>query len=61
MRAVRTVAAVAAAVAGAAALHTSAAAYTTYARWASSPVTFYVNPANADVSQAAASPRCRRA
>ena len=54
MRAVRTVAAVAAAVAGAAALHTSAAAYTTYARWASSPVTVYVNPANHDVSQAAA-------
>ena len=54
MRAVRTVAAVAAAVAGAAALHTSAAAYTTYARWASGPVTVYVNPANHDVSQAAA-------
>ena len=54
MRAVRTIVAVAAAVAGAATLHTSTGAYTTYARWASSPVTFYVNPVNQDVSQAAA-------
>jgi hypothetical protein len=54
MRAVRIVAAVAAAVAGAAALHTGAGAYSSYARWASSPVTFYVNPVNSDVSQAAA-------
>src|SRR5688572_10041072 len=54
MRAVRTLAAVAVAVAGAAALHTGVGAYSSYARWASSPVTFYVNPVNADVSQAAA-------
>jgi len=56
MRAVRTLAAVAvaAAVAGAAALHTGVGAYSTFAHWASSPVTFYVNPVNADVSQAAA-------
>jgi hypothetical protein len=54
MRAVRTLAAVAAAVAGAAVLHTSAGAYSSYARWGSSPVTFYVNAANADVSPAAA-------
>ena len=54
MRAVRTIAAVAAAVAGAAALHTSADAYASYARWASSPVTFYVNPVNRDVTSAAA-------
>ena len=54
MRAVRTIAAVAVAVAGAAAMHTSVGAYSTYARWASSPVTFYVNPVNADVSQSAA-------
>jgi hypothetical protein len=54
MRAVRIVAAVAAAVAGAAALHTGVGAYSSYARWGSSPVTFYVNPANADVSQTAA-------
>jgi hypothetical protein len=54
MRAVRTIAAVAVAVAGAAVLHTSVGAYSTYAHWASSPVTFYVNPVNADVSQSAA-------
>ena len=54
MRAVRTIAAVAVAVAGAAALHNSVGAYSTYAHWASSPVTFYVNPVNADVSQSAA-------
>jgi hypothetical protein len=56
MRAVRTLAAVAVAVAvaGAAALHTGVGAYSTFAHWASSPVTFYVNPVNADVSQAAA-------
>ena len=54
MRAVRIVAAVAVAVTGAAALHTSAGAYSSFARWGSSPVTFYVNPVNADVSQTAA-------
>ena len=54
MRALRTIVAVAAAVAGAATLHTSTGAYTTYAHWASSPVTFYINPVNQDVSQAAA-------
>ena len=54
MRAVRIVAAVAAAVAGAAALHTGVGAYSSFARWGSSPVTFYVNPVNADVSQTAA-------
>jgi hypothetical protein len=54
MRAVRTIVAVAAAVAGAAALHTGVGAYTSYARWATTPVTFYVNPVNLDVSQAAA-------
>jgi hypothetical protein len=54
MRAVRLVAAVAAAVAGAAALHTGVGAYASFARWGSSPVTFYVNPVNADVSQTAA-------
>ena len=54
MRAVRTLAAVAAAVAGAAALHSGVGAYSSFAHWASSPVTFYVNPVNADVSQAAA-------
>jgi hypothetical protein len=54
MRAVRIAAAVAAAVAGAAALHTGVGAYSSYARWGSSPVTFYVNPVNADVSQTAA-------
>src|SRR6185503_13759128 len=54
MRAVRTIAAVAAAIAGAAAMHTGVGAHSSYAHWASSPVTFYVNPANADVSQAAA-------
>ena len=54
MRAVRIVAAVAAAVAGAAVLHTGVGAYASFARWGSSTVTFYVNPANADVSQAAA-------
>jgi hypothetical protein len=54
MRAVRTLAALAAAVAGAAALHSGVGAYSSYAHWASSPVTFYVNPVNADVSQAAA-------
>src|SRR5689334_3240533 len=53
MRAVRTLAAVAA-VAGAVALHSGAGAYSSFAHWASSPVTFYVNPVNADVSQAAA-------
>ena len=31
------------------------AAYSTYAKWGTWPVTFYVNPANADVSAAAAS------
>jgi hypothetical protein len=54
MRAVRIVAAVAAAAAGAAVLHTGVGAYSSYARWASTPVTFYVNPVNADVSQTAA-------
>src|SRR5688572_31658859 len=54
MRAHRTLAAVAVAVAGAAALHSGVGAYASYAHWASSPVTFYVNPANSDVSQAAA-------
>ena len=54
MRAVRTLAAAAAAVAAAAALHSSVGAYSSFAHWASSPVTFYVNPVNADVSQAAA-------
>ena len=54
MRAVRTIAAVAVAIAGAAALHSTVGAYSTYAHWASSPVTFYVNPVNADVSQSAA-------
>ena len=54
MRAARTIAAVAVAVAGAAALHTTVGAYSTYAHWASGPVTFYVNPVNADVSQTAA-------
>lgn len=54
MRAVRTIVAVAVAVAGAAALHTGVGAYSSYAHWASSPVTFYVNPVNADVSQSAA-------
>jgi hypothetical protein len=29
-------------------------AYSTYAKWASPPITFYVNPANADVSSSAA-------
>ena len=51
---VRTIAAVAVAVTGAAVLHTGVGAYASYARWGSSPVTFYVNPVNADVSQAAA-------
>ena len=54
MRAVRTLVAAAVAVAGAAALHTGVGAYSTYAHWASGPVTFYVNPVNADVSQSAA-------
>jgi hypothetical protein len=54
MRALRSVAAVALAVAGAAVMHTNTTAYTTFARWGTSPVTFYVNPANRDVSQAAA-------
>jgi hypothetical protein len=54
MRAVRTLVATAVAVAGAAALHTGVGAYATFAHWASGPVTFYVNPVNADVSQAAA-------
>ncbi len=54
MRAVRTLAAVAVAVAGAAMLHTGVGAYATYARWGSNTVTFYVNPVNADVSQSAA-------
>ena len=54
MRAVRTIAALTVAVAGAAALHSGVGAYSSYARWGSSPVTFYVNPVNADVSQTAA-------
>ena len=54
MRAVRTIVAITAAVAGAAVLHTGVGAYSTYAHWGSNSVTFYVNPANADVSQAAA-------
>ena len=54
MRPVRTLVAVAAAVAGAATLHTTTGAYATYARWASSPVTVYVNPANRDVTPDAA-------
>ena len=54
MRAVRTLAALTVAVAGAAALHSGVGAYSSFAHWASSPVTFYVNPVNADVSQAAA-------
>jgi len=54
MRAVRTLVAAAVAVAGAAALHTGVGAYSTFAHWASGPVTFYVNPVNADVSQSAA-------
>jgi len=54
MRALRTIVAAAVAVAGAAALHTGVSAYSTFARWASGPVTFYVNPVNADVSQSAA-------
>src|SRR5689334_17302813 len=54
MRAVRTIAAVAVAFACAAALHTTVRAYSSYAHWASGPVTFYVNPVNADVSQSAA-------
>jgi len=54
MRAVRTLAAVAVAVAGAAMLHTGVGAYATFAHWGSNTVTLYVNPVNADVSQAAA-------
>ena len=55
MRAARTLAAAAAVVvAGATMLHTTVGAYSTFAHWASSPVTFYVNPVNADVSQSAA-------
>ena len=54
MRAVRIIAAAAVAITGAAVLHSGVGAYSTYAHWASSPVTFYVNPVNADVSQAAA-------
>jgi hypothetical protein len=50
MRAVRTIVATVAAVAGAAALHTGVAAYGSFAHWSSTPVTFYVNPANLDVS-----------
>ena len=54
MRAVRIIAAAVVAITGAAALHNGVGAYSSFARWASSPVTFYVNPVNADVSQAAA-------
>ena len=54
MRAVRTIVAITAAVAGAAVLHTGVGAYSTYAHWGSNSVTFYVNPVNADVSQSAA-------
>jgi len=54
MRPVRTLVAAAVAVAGAAALHTGVGAYSTFAHWGSGPVTFYVNPVNADVSQSAA-------
>lgn len=54
MRAVRALAVAAIAVAGAAAMHTSVGAYSSFAHWASSPVTFYVNPANQDVTQDAA-------
>ena len=54
MRAVRTLAAAVLAVAGAAAMHTGAGAYSSFAHWASGPVTFYVNAANQDVTQDAA-------
>jgi hypothetical protein len=54
MRAIRSIVAVAVAVAGAAALHSNTSAYSTFAHWGSTPVTFYVNPVNRDVSSAAA-------
>jgi hypothetical protein len=50
MRAARTIAAVAVALAGASALHSTVGAYSSFARWATSPITFYINPANADVT-----------
>jgi hypothetical protein len=37
------------------ALATTGSSYSTYAKWSSSPVTFFVNPSNADVSASAAS------
>jgi hypothetical protein len=52
MRALRTLTATATALAAAAALHSSVHAYATYAHWASSTATFYVNPVNMDVPQA---------
>jgi len=54
MRAARTLTAAALAVAGAAAFHSAVGAYSSFAHWASSPVTIYVNPANQDVPQDAA-------
>ena len=36
------------------ALATAAFSYSTYAKWGSTPVTFYVNPATTDISQTAA-------
>jgi len=52
MRALRTITAAALALGAATALHTNVRAYSTYAHWVSSPVTFYVNPVNQDVPQA---------
>ena len=55
MRAHRTITACAAALVAAAALHGTVSAYSTFAaKWTTTPVTFYVNPANVDVSAAAA-------
>src|SRR5688572_7982369 len=51
---VRTIAAVAVAVTGAAVLHTGVGAYASFARWTTTPVPFYVNPTNADMSADAA-------
>ena len=54
MRAARTLVAGAAALVAAAALHGTVNAYSSFAKWGSTPVTFYVNPANADVPTATA-------
>src|SRR5688500_13610782 len=61
MTRVKILAAAGTAIAIAAALGTAPEAYSTFARWTSTPVNVYINPANADLDSAAAEAALRTA